>query len=118
MSRIDPEVLYLILTKVASQESCYTYDPKELAPGQRSGTVTPKKLAEVYERITSHRVGSQLNWNAPLAQLDELLARCGLPALSGVVREANGVDEKPWSAPPSKWPAFSALKELYRKRGK
>lgn len=108
MSRIDPEVLYLILTKVAAKETFYNFDAK-------SGTITPEELSEVYGRITSNRPGARLNWGAQVAQLDEMLKKCGLPSLGAVV--GAGAPEAVSKAHATKWPAFSTLKNLYGRRG-
>ena len=121
MSKIDPEVLYLILTKVAAKESFYNYEPSRLDPGQTPGTITQRQLGEVYERITCNRPGVRLNWDQQFEQLNSLLLKCGLPPLGAVV-----VAEKNQGAvPPSpeslnrvhavKWPPFGNLKNLYRK---
>ena len=111
MSNIDPEVLYLILTKVAAKEIFYSYDAT-------SGTITHRQLAEVYERVTNNRVGARLNWDTPLGQLNALLKKCGLPSLSAVVLEEGGQSSSSDSlskVQAAKWPPFSALKKLYRK---
>src|SRR3954471_19679990 len=60
MSNLDPEVLYLILSKVAAQETFYSYQPQ--GAGRPLGTITPSELGQVYERITGSRVGTRLNW--------------------------------------------------------
>ena len=82
MSKTDPEVLYLILTKVAARETFYNYDPVKLPSGQTPGTITHRQLGEVYERITGNRTSMRTNWNQPLDQLNTLLSQCGLPSLS------------------------------------
>jgi hypothetical protein len=122
MSRIDPEVLYLILTKVATKESFYNFDPKLLAPGQKAGTITFRYLSEVYERVTNNRVGHSFEWAHPLRQLDELLHHCGLPPLGTVVvGEKDQEKDKPWlerlsAVQSTPWPRFGELKGLYRKK--
>src|ERR1051326_55903 len=86
MATIDPEILYLILTKVARKETFYGYDPSRGVPGQ----ISARDLGAVYERITGSRVGARVNWSAHFSQLDLLLSHCGLPALSKVVRLESG----------------------------
>jgi hypothetical protein len=124
MSNIDPEVLYLILTKVAAKESFYSYDPARLPAGQPAGTITKEELGALYERITGNRVGSRLNWAPPLGQLNGLLLRCGLPPVGEVVLAARPAETAPAALSASlakvhatKWPPFSGLKDLYRKGG-
>ena len=119
MASIDPEVLYLILTKVARQENFYTYVATQDAPGQTPGTIAAKDLAAVYERITGNRVGSRVNWSVPLDQLNLFLSHCGLPALGKLVRQEKGLEATPEAlgrVRDTQWPAFSALKNLYRKK--
>jgi hypothetical protein len=111
VSKIDPEVLYLILTKVASREAFYTYDPARLPTGQSPGTVSPQQLGELYERITGNRVGASTKWSLPLDQLDLFLGRCKLPPLSPLL---SGEPEGLKRAQAAKWPGFGALKKLYR----
>ncbi len=114
MSRIDPEVLYLILTKVAAKQTFYGYDPAQLATtGQKPGTISTRQLAEVYERVTGNRVGATLKWSTHFTQLDGLLAGCGLPSLS-VVADPGATDDRVIKAMATKWPPFSGLKKLYR----
>lgn len=113
MSRIDPEVLYLILTKVAAQEGFYNYDPKQLNPGQLPGTITYLQLGDVYKRITSQTSGPHSVWTQPLSQLGELLKKCGLPPLGSVVV----TDAAPDPAVIQKiratsWPRMGELKAL------
>ena len=114
MSKIDPEVLYLILTKVAAKETFYNYIPAQLSSGQKLGTITLRHLAEVYERITGNRIGATLKWSVPFSQLDALLAQCGLPALS-VVADVTPAEDRLGKAWATKWPGFGALKTMYRK---
>ena len=106
---IDPEVLYLILTKVAAKETFYGFDGK-------TGTITRRQLGEVYERITSSRVGSRVNWDPSLTQLNMLLQKCGLPALGVVLSDDGKITNALNSVHSAKWPTFSALKALYAKR--
>lgn len=121
MSKIDSEVLYLILTKVAAQQSFYNYDPEKLPSGQSPGTITHRQLGEVYERITGDRMSVRTNWGPPLEQLNRLLAQCALPSLTPLLLTAAGatrvtetsVELKKVHA--EKWPPFSALKGLYRR---
>jgi hypothetical protein len=123
LSKIDPEVLYLILSKVAAGEAFYNYDPRTLPSGQPVGTITHRQLGEVYERITGNRMGIRTNWSPPLAQLDALLTQCRLPALSPLL--LTSAEAASGAAPPdsaamakaraAKWPLFSALKGLYRR---
>jgi hypothetical protein len=126
MSKVDSEVLYLILTKVAAKEAFYTYDPKLLPTGQPAGTITHRQLGEAYERITGNRMSTRTNWNMPVDQLNALLARCGLPSLSPLLLTSAEAQAGPAArgAGPSvallqtqavKWPPFIALKGLYRK---
>jgi hypothetical protein len=119
MSKIDPEVLYLILTKVAAQQSLYNYDPEKLPTGQTNGTITHRQLSAVYERITGAQMSVRMNWNPHLQQLDALLARCALPSLAPLVltsAEATmGVPADLKKIHAEKWPPFSALKSLYRR---
>jgi hypothetical protein len=123
MSKIDPEVLYLILTKVAGGGAFYNYDPSTLPSTQPKGTITHRHLGEVYERITGNRVGTRINWNQPLDQLNALLSQCRLPSLSPLLltsAEAGAVTSAPYAADikavqATAWPAFSALKSLYRR---
>src|ERR1035437_5219175 len=82
---IDLETLYLILTKVARKEDFYSYCAAQSAPSQRSGTISYKEVALVYELIIGRRIGSGLNWKAPLDQLNLFLSHCGLPAIGNVV---------------------------------
>jgi hypothetical protein len=107
MSTHDPEVLYLILTKVAAKEHFYGFQALQ-------GTILKRELAEVYERITGNRVGTRLNWDPHLTQLNALLSKCGLPALGAVVEPTQPAELPKVHA--TKWPAFSALKDLYSKR--
>lgn len=118
MSNIDSEVLYLILTKVARKEQFYSYDASQDRPGQKPGTISSKDLARVYERITGKRVGSRLNWKTPLEQLNILLSHCGLPAIGKVVLPDQGSEpttEALNKVQDTQWPAFSALRNLYKK---
>ncbi|MGZ3697327.1 MAG: hypothetical protein ACXWP5_04415 [Bdellovibrionota bacterium] len=113
MSQIDPQVLYLILTKVAAKEIFYNFDG-----AKTTGTITTRQLGEVYERITGNRVGTRLNWTAHLSQVDLLLKQCGLPSLSPVVVIEGGAAATPESlskAHQTRWPPFAELKNLYRK---
>lgn len=120
--KIDSEVLYLILTKVAARVSFYNYDPATLPSGQIQGTITHRQLGDVYERVTGNRMSARTNWNVPLDQLNLLLARCQLPSLSPLLltsAEANTKQESETSEKLKKvhatqWPPFSALKSLYR----
>jgi len=118
VAMIDLETLYLILTKVARKEDFYSYSAAQSAPSQRPGTVSSKELALVYERITGRRIGSGLKWDTPLDQLNLFLSHCGLPAIGKVVL-LEGVpapsDEALAKVHSAQWPAFSALKNLYRK---
>ena len=109
MSSIDPEVLYLILTKVAAREPFYTLDGK-------SGTINGQQLGEVYERITGSRVGSRVNWEPSLTQINALLKKVGLPALGLVFSEDSKPTEALAKVQATKWPTFAALKALYAKR--
>jgi hypothetical protein len=109
MSSIDPEVLYLILTKVAAKEPFYSFDGKK-------GTITRRQLGEVYERITGSRVGSRMNWDAPLTQLNTLLQKCGLPAIGLVLSESGSITPELIAVHAKTWPPFSALKGLYSKK--
>ena len=123
MSKIDSEVLYLILTKVAARESFYNYDPARLPTGQIPGTITHRQLGEVYERITGNRMSLRTNWNVPLDQLNLLLAQCQLPPLSPVLltsaeagaKQETAASEELKKVHAAKWPPFSALKTLYRR---
>ncbi len=123
MSKIDSEVLYLILTKVAAREKFYNYDPALLPSGQAPGTITHRQLGEVYERVTGNRMSIRTNWNPPLDQLNTLLGQCRLPSLSPLLLTSAEAAAGP---PPErarelekvhsmKWPLFSALKMLYRR---
>jgi|GEM_PF-6675785 len=114
MSSIDPEVLYLILTKVAGKQTVYGFDANVPPSGQKPGTITRLQLAEVHERITGNRVGARLNWDTPIGQLDALLAKCGLPALRTVVEPLN--EALLIKVHATQWPAFSALKNLYMRK--
>jgi hypothetical protein len=124
MSKIDSEVLYLILTKVAAKESFYNYEPKLLPSTQAAGTVTHRQLGDVYERITGNRTGTRMNWNIPLGQLNALLALCKLPSLSPVILTSAEAGQPLTPSAQralsdvhaTKWPPFSALKSLYRRR--
>lgn len=123
MSTIDPQVLYLILSKVAAKDFFYGFDAKQGAPGQTPGTITRRQLSEVYERITGNRVGARLNWDTQVGQLNTLLQKCGLPAL-GVVLLAEGAqavageqNDALKRVHATKWPTFGELKGLYGKRG-
>lgn len=119
MSTIDPEVLYLILTKVARKETFYSYDAAQRGPGQRPGTISSRDLALVYERVTGNRVGTRLNWKTPLDHLDLFLSHCGLPALGKVVSLEKGPESSAVAqgkVQSTQWPAFNALKNLYRKK--
>ena len=109
MSSIDPEVLYLILTKVAAKEPFYSLDGK-------SGTITRRQLGEVYERITGSRVGSRVNWDPTLLQLNTLLKKCGLPEIGPVLSDDGKVTEAVALIHSKRWPTFAALKTLYAKR--
>ena len=109
MSSIDPEILYLILTKVATKEPFYSLDGK-------SGTITRRQLGEVYERITGNRVGSRVNWEPSLTQLNGLLKKCGLPAIGTVLSDEGTITEAMKGVHSAKWPTFTALKALYAKR--
>jgi hypothetical protein len=114
MSTIDPEILYLILSKVARREVVYQFDPTS---SPVPGTISKKQLAEVYERISGSRPGSRLNWQAPISQLSALLKRCQLPELGVVV--LKDADSKPEAASLAKahaasWPTFAELKKRYR----
>lgn len=114
MSQIDPQVLYLILTKVAAKENFYGYDAaKPLAP-LKPGTITPRSLGEVYDRITGGRSGARQNWAPHLQQLHDLVVRCGLPPLTTVVDGAEG--EALTKVHAAAWPPFHELKKLYGKR--
>jgi hypothetical protein len=118
MAQMDLEVVYLILTKVARGESFYTYDPSQKGPGQAPGTIASKELAQVYERITGRTIGSRVNWKTPLDQLNLFLSHCGLPAIGKLVMQDHGAgpsDEALAKVRGTQWPAFSALKNLYRK---
>ena len=121
MSSVDIEVLYLILTKVAAGATFYNYDPKQLPPGSIPGTITKKHLAEVYERITGLRTSGALNWGVPIKQIQDILARCKLPSLAPVVVDLEATHpstaERVAKARATQWPAFSALKDLYKKGG-
>ncbi|MBY0472188.1 hypothetical protein K2X30_13560 [bacterium] len=118
MSTVDPEILYLILSKTAAKESFYTFNAAQPGPGQLPGTITRRQLSAVYERITGNRNAGRLGWDAPLTQLNGLLKKCKLPPL-GTVLLAEG------DAPPdaavlaqvhaAKWPTFSGLKTLLQK---
>lgn len=119
MSSIDPEVLYLILTKTSARESFYGFDAMNPGPGQPPGTITPRQIAGVYERITGHRVGTRVNWVPPLTQLNALLARCALPPLGTLVRLETAGEPSATATPgaldrvhATKWPTFGALKTL------
>jgi hypothetical protein len=118
MAQMDLEVVYLILTKVARGEAFYTYNPAQTEAGQASGTITAKELAQVYERITGRPIGSRVNWKTPLDQLNLFLSHCGLPALGKLVLQEDGArpaEEAVAKVRGAQWPAFSALKNLYRK---
>ena len=118
MSNIDPEVLYLILTKVARKEPFYGYDAAQQQPIQKPGTISSRELALVYERVTGNRVGSRLNWKTPLEQLNLLLSHCGLPAIGKLVLLDQGPEPTPEALDKvqgTQWPAFGALRNLYRK---
>lgn len=124
MSKIDPEVLYMILTKVAARAAFYNYDPAQLPSSQPEGTITHRQLGEVYERITGDRVGIRTNWNLPLDQLNVLLGHCRLPSLSPLLLTTAEASAPPGSAAETearrrtqeqKWPAFGELKKLYRR---
>jgi hypothetical protein len=123
MSKIDPEVLYLILTKVAGRQSFYNYDVAQLPSGQAPGTITHRQLSEIYERITGNRMSVRTNWNLPLGQLNALLALCSLPSFSPLLltsAEAGAGSQGAVSSElkrvhDQKWPPFSALKGLYRR---
>lgn len=123
MSKVDSEILYLILTRVAARQSFYNYEPQQLPSTQAAGTVTHRQLSEVYERITGNRTGIRMNWNIPLAQLNALLALCRLPSLSPVILTSTEAGQ-PLSAAAKRalsevhatqWPPFGDLKNLYRK---
>ena len=118
MATIDLENLYLILTKVARKEDFYCYCATQAGPGQRPGTIASKELALVYERITGRPIGSRVNWNTPLNQLNLFLSHCGLPAIGKVVIQEGSPPSSPDALArvhSAQWPAFSALKNLYRK---
>ncbi len=109
MSSVDPEILYLILSKVALKVSFYTLDGKTL-------TITPKQLSEIYERITGSRVGSRVNWNLHLTQLNNLLLQCGLPAIGDVLSDQEKVTKNIEIIHSTKWPTFVELKQIYAKK--
>jgi hypothetical protein len=119
MAQMDLEIVYLILTKVARGEVFYTYDPSQKGPGQTPGTITAKELAQIYQRITGRPIGSRVNWNTPLDQLNLFLSHCGLPALGKLVLQEGGAHPSSGEALTkvrnTQWPTFSALKNLYRK---
>lgn len=118
MATIDLETLYLILTKVAQKADFYSYAAAQTGPGQKPGTISSKELALVYERITGRPVGSRVNWKTPLDQLDLFLSHCGLPAVGKVVLQEKGPapsDEALARVQNAQWPAFSRLKNLYKK---
>lgn len=119
MAQIDLETVYLILTKVAREEVFYTYDPSQRGPSQTPGTITAKELAQIYERITGRPIGSRVNWVTPLDQLNLFLSHCGLPALGKLVLQEGGAhsssEEALAKVRNTQWPAFSTLKNLYRK---
>ena len=123
MSKIDPEVLYLILTKVAGAQTFYNYDPAQAAPGQKPGTITLARLGEVYERVTGHSPGNRTAWTRPLNELNGFLGHCGLPPLGAVVvidAPAPSGEKEPENlgkVRATRWPAFRDLKNLYRKKG-
>jgi hypothetical protein len=106
MSDIDPEVLYLILTKVASKERFYTLDGS-------TDTITPRQLGEVYERITGSRVGSRVNWEPSLKQLNLLLKKCKLPSLGDVLSVDGTVADPVAAIGKTKWPTFGELKKRF-----
>ena len=109
---------------MAAQETFYNYDPALLPAGQTKGTITHRQLGEVYERITSNRMSVRTNWNIPLQQLNALLALCKLPSLSPLIltsAQAAACAETSLSvelakAQVQKWPPFSTLKTLYRRK--
>lgn len=118
MATIDLESLYLILTKVARKEDFYSYCAAQTGPNQKPGTISSKELGLVYERITGRPVGSRVNWNTPLNQLNLFLSHCGLPAIGKVVLQAGSPtssDEALSKVHSAQWPVFSVLKKLYRK---
>jgi hypothetical protein len=119
MAQIDLQTVYLILTKVAHGDSFYTYNPSQTGPGQTPATITSKELAQIYERITGRPIGSRVNWKVPLDQLNLFLSHCGLPALGKIVFQEGGIQQSSEEALSkvrnTQWPAFSALKNLYRK---
>jgi hypothetical protein len=119
MATLDLEVLYLILTKAARREDFYSYLAAQAGPGQQPGTITAKELSAVYERIKGVRLGTRVNWRPHLDQLNLFLSHCGLPALGKVLRQEGGPEPSPEALAKvqgTQWPAFSALKNLYRKR--
>ena len=119
MSTIDPEVLYLILTKVSAKEAFYGFNFAATPSGQKAGTILRRQFAEVYERITGSRIGARLNWDVPLDQLNALLKKCGFPPLGIIVvpdRAASAIDEATLAKiHATKWPIFSELKSTYKK---
>jgi hypothetical protein len=119
VATIDLEILYLILTKVAQREDFYGYVAAQAGPGQMAGTISARELSAVYDRIKGTRLGSRVSWAPHLDQLNLFLSHCGLPALGKVLRQ----DGAPATSPEAlakvhgtQWPAFGALKNLYRKR--
>lgn len=118
MATIDLEIVYLILTKVAQKEDFYSYRATQTGPNQCPGAITTKELAILYERITGRQIGSRLNWNTPLDQLNLFLSHCGLPAIGKLVLQEGTTapsDEAFTKVHNTQWPAFNALKNLYRK---
>jgi len=119
VATIDLEVLYLILTKVARKEDFYNYSAAQTGPGQKPGTISAKEFSAVYERIKGTRLGSRVNWDTHLDQLNLFLSHCGLPALGKVLLQ-EGSPEPAADAlakvQSAQWPAFSALKNLYKKK--
>ncbi len=119
MAIIDLETLYLILTKVAQKTDFYSYSAAQTGVGQKPGTISSKELASVYERITGRTLGSRVNWNTSLDQLNLFLSHCGLPAIGKVVLQEKGPvpsEEALARVQSAQWPAFSALKNLYKRK--